>query len=144
MRKELLERAIEEPNRDGPPVHGIEHFDEVVALGAFQLREPMAPLVVFDGEQSALHREQTLRGEEHALGAAQTDAFGAVAQRSACRLRRVRLGVDAHSPRFVGPRHELRELVHRRRRHDVERSCVDLPARSVDRQQVTLLEDLVA
>ena len=50
LRKEFFQRAIEQANRDGPSLHRSKDLDEVVPLGALELHEPLAALLIIDRE----------------------------------------------------------------------------------------------
>ena len=109
LRKELVERRIEQPDRHGPSRHFAEDPQEVLALHRQDLRERGAPLLLRVGEDHLAHGEDALLFEEHVLGAAEPDPFGAEEPRDAGVLRRVRVGPDAEPAPRVGPGEEPRE-----------------------------------
>ena len=93
VRKELVQRRIEQPDVDREAVHRLEDCLEVRALHRQQLRERAAPSTFVARDDHLAHRVDAIALEEHVLRAAEPDAFGAEAARltqrpSACRRSR--------------------------------------------------------
>ena len=76
--QELVEGRVQQADGDGQPVHGPEDLHEVLALHGHELVGPVFPLLRGVGQDHVAHQGQTFRLVEHALGAAQPDALGAV------------------------------------------------------------------
>ncbi len=72
----------------------VEQLDEIVALHRQQLGERGAAAVLVVGQDHLAHRADAVLLEEHVLGAAQADAFGAEPDGDAGIVRRV--GIGAH------------------------------------------------
>src|SRR5260221_2499051 len=125
VRHELVQRWIDQANRDGQAVHRFEDADQVATLKRQQLVERLHTgfAIVRDDHflNRALPLDSLLRkfevGEEHVLGARKADALGAELDGLARVLRRVGVGAHADFANAVSPLHDrvvgLREL----RRH---------------------------
>ena len=74
--QELVQRRVDQPDRDRQAVHRLEDADEVLALQRLQRVERRLPLLVALGEDQLLD-ELAPVAEEHVLGAAQADALRA-------------------------------------------------------------------
>ncbi len=98
-----MQRRIEQPDRDRQALHDLEQLDEVAALHRQDLGERGAARLLVVGEDHLAHREDAVGLEEHVLGAAQPDAFGAVFQRGAGIGRRIGIGAHAEAAHLVGP-----------------------------------------
>ena len=105
-----MQRGIERADHHGETVHGLEQPGEIGALHRQQLQQRFAPRLLVARQNHGLHVRDTVRGEEHVLGAAEPDAFGA---ESPGGLRVARdIGVGAHAKRaaeLVGVAHERDE-----------------------------------
>ena len=80
MRQELVQRRIEQADRDRKPVHDVEERDEVLALEGQDLVERRAAALLVVRQDHLAHGQQPGRLvgiEEHVLGPAQADALGA-------------------------------------------------------------------
>jgi hypothetical protein len=139
-RQKLVERRIEEADRDGQPAHLSKEADEVFALEREQLRQRGGAAARVVGQDHLAHPLDALLFEEHVLRAAEADPLGPERTRRARVERRVRVGADLHRPRCVGPRHELAELAAQRRAHGGHLAGVDVAAAAVDRDDVALLQ----
>ena len=62
------------------------------------------------GKDHRAHVRQAVLGEEHVLGAAQSDAFGAERTRLQGIARNVGVGANTHAAEGLGPSHELEQL----------------------------------
>ena len=91
MRQELVQRRIEQPDRHRQALHDLEQLDEIAALHRQELGERRAPRLLVVGEDHLAHRLDARLVEEHVLGAAEPDAFGA----EACTATRASAGVSA-------------------------------------------------
>ena len=109
-RQELVQRRIEGADGDREAVHGAEDADEVVALHGQQLAQRRAAVLLVVGQDHGAHVRQTVFGEEHVLGAAQSDAFGAERARLQGVARDVGVGANAHAAERLGPAHELQQF----------------------------------
>ena len=79
VRQEFVQRRIEQADGDRPAVHDLEQLDEIGALHRQQLGERGAARFLVVGEDHLAHRLDAVLVEEHVLGAAEPDAFGAEA-----------------------------------------------------------------
>ncbi len=91
-----MQGRVDQPHRHRQAVHRGEDADEVLALQGKQGRQCRLPLVV------ALRQDQALDvlapvTQEHVLGPAQPDAFGAEPARPLGVLRRVGVCADGHA-----------------------------------------------
>ena len=75
--QELVQRRVEQPDRDRQPLHRLKNALEVVLLQRQQLVERDLALLAGRGHDHLLHDRQPVLAEEHVLGAAQADALGA-------------------------------------------------------------------
>ena len=139
-RQELVQRRVEQPDRDGQAVHGVEDLEEVGLLGGAQLLEGGRLLVRGVGEDHRPHDRQAVLAEEHVLGAAQADALGAEVAGDLGVLAGV--GVGPHRelalPDAVGPAEddvELRRRLGVGQRHGAEH---DLAGGAVEGDGVAL------
>ena len=84
---------------------------------------------------------QAILGEEHVLGAAQPDAFGAERARLKRIARNVGVGAHAHSAEWLGPAHQLLQLgIVRSRRHRVQLAVDYAAGDAVERNPIALLQ----
>ena len=127
------------------------------ALQRQQLRQRGAPLIDRLRQDHLAHRADLALAEEHVLGAAQPDAFGAEGDGVGALVRLIGVGAHLQPALAVRPLHELRVLlVHRRRfridaaidehAHDfagLRRHAAEehLAGGAVDRDVIALLED---
>ena len=101
-----MQRRIEQPDRDRQALHDLEQFGEVAALHRQQLGERRAAALLVVGEDHLAHRADAVGIEEHVLGAAEADAFGAELERDARVVRRVGIGAHLQLAHLVGPAHQ--------------------------------------
>ena len=110
-RQELVERRVEQADRDRQPRHRLEDRLEVGLLEREEPVERVAAALLVAREDHLLHDGQPLVAEEHVLGAAEADALRA----ELARLRGVLgvVGVRAHleAPRLVGPLEKRLEVL---------------------------------
>ena len=89
--RELVQRRVDQADGDGLAVHGLEDADEVVALERQQLGQRLLAGFERVGDDHLLDGQAAFFGvEEHVLGAAQADAFGAHLDRRSRRRRACR------------------------------------------------------
>ena len=110
MRQELVQRRIEQADRDRQAAHDREQLDEVLALHRQQLGQRRAAARLVVGEDHLAHRDDAVALEEHVLGAAQADAFRAEIARGLGVERRLGVGAHLHAAHLVGPAHQRGEL----------------------------------
>ena len=103
--QKLVQGRVQQANGDRAASHGREQTPKVVALKGQQPGERGATFAGVGGENHLAHDVDAAVVEEHVLGAAQADAFGAVDQPILRHARSV--GVDAHGQlaELVGPGH---------------------------------------
>ena len=80
------------------------------ALHGQQFLQRGAAVFLVVGENHGAHVRQAVLGEEHVLGAAQADAFGAERARLDGIARNVGIGANPHAAERLGPAHELQQL----------------------------------
>ena len=91
VRQELVQRRIEQADGHRQPRHDLEQLDEILrAASGSILASARAAAASLLGEDHLAHGEDAVALEEHMLGAAQPDAFGAegarlARHRAACR-----------------------------------------------------------
>src|SRR4029079_11769270 len=133
---------------------------EIAALIRQDLRECLTPSLLVAREDHLAHSQYALFGEEHVLGAAQSDAVSAEQPRHASVLGRIRIRTNAQSADLVRPLEEAIEVpvdlgVFRLHalleqhldafgRPRLDLAGDDLAGRSVDGQPDAFLERLVA
>ena len=83
---------------------------EIAALHRQQFGQRGFALVFGVGQDHLAHRDDAVGFEEHVLGAAQADAFGAELARRGGIGRRVGIGADLQAAHFVGPAHQGAEI----------------------------------
>ena len=93
--KELVERRVEQADRDGQAGHLLEQPLEVLLLERPQLAERLAAVALGVGHDHRAHLRHAVLGHEHVLGAAEADALRAELARLARVVRIV--GVRAHA-----------------------------------------------
>ena len=138
--QELVQRRVEQPDRDRQALHRLEQALEVLLLVREQLAQRGAAAFLVVGHDHRPHLRLAVIGHEHVLGPAQADALGAELARPHGVLRRVRVGADAEAAHLVGPLEQALEvLVHLGidERHVLERHAA---LRAVDRDPVALLD----
>ena len=92
---ELVQRRVEQPDRDRHALHRLEHALEVLLLQREQLIQDGAAPGLVVGHDHDLHLGHAVSGHEHVLGPAQADALGAEASRASRVLGSVRVGAHA-------------------------------------------------
>ncbi len=140
VREELVQWRVEETHRDGETVHRLEDADEVGLLLRPQLFQRAVFVVGRVGEDHALHDRKPV-AEEHVLGAAETDAFGAELARLGRVLGKIRVRADLHRAELVGPTEDDPEGTRRLGRDHRDRAQHDLAGVAVDRDDVALVHD---
>jgi hypothetical protein len=109
MREELVERRVEQADRDRIAVHRLEDPLEVGTLHGQELGERPAATALVVRDDHLAHRVDAIPVEEHVLGAAEPDALGAEAARDARIVRRVGVGAHLEPAPRVRPAEELGE-----------------------------------
>ena len=140
--QELVQRRVEQADRHGQPVHRLEHFLEVGALGVEQPGERLVLLVRGRRQDHLANDREPVRGEEHVLGAAQPDALGAEAPGIGGVLTGVGVGPDAELALAdrVGPAEHDVELLGRFGKCQLHGAEHHLAGRAVDRDHVALAD----
>ena len=107
-----MERRIERADHDREAVHRFEQTGEIGALHGQKLQQRLAAGLFVAGQNHGLHEGQTVFGEEHVLGAAEADAFGAELAGDFGVARDVGVGAHAElAAELIGPAHELADVV---------------------------------
>ena len=103
-----------------------------LALHRQQLGERGAAALLVVGEDHLAHGDDAVAVEEHMLGAAEADAFGAEAARDARVGRRLGIGAHLHAPHLVGPFHDRGEFAGEFGLAHGDRAFEHLAGRAVD------------
>ena len=140
MRQELVQRRIEQADGHRQPRHDLEQLDEILALRRQQLGERRAAPFRILGEDHLAHGEDALLLEEHVLGAAEPDAFGAEGARLARIGRRIGIGAHLQAAEAVGPLHQGVEVVRQLGLAHGHAALDDLAGRAVDGDHVALVQ----
>ena len=111
LRHELVERRVEQADRDRQALHLLEEALEVALLEREQLAERGAALLLGLGHDHRAHLRLAVRRHEHVLGAAEADPLGAELAGAAGVLGRVGVGADAERAELVRPAQHGLELV---------------------------------
>ena len=143
--QELVQRRVEQADRDRQAGHGPEDPLEVALLEGAQRRQRLDPRLVVAGEDHPLHDRQPVLALEHVLGAAEADALGAELARPDGVLGRVGVRAHAHGAGAVGPLDDAQQVgVVRVRRQQRRVARVDQAAGAVDGDAVPLGEGPLA
>ena len=152
--QELVQRRIEGADHHRESVHGLEQACEIVALHGQEFLQCFAAALFVARQNHGLHVFDAALGEEHVLGAAEADAFGAeetcllgiagdvgVGAEAAGGLRVARdIGIGAHAKaaaELVGPTHKRLEDSRRRVGiHGVSLAGKNFTGGAVERQPV--------
>ena len=144
VRQELVQRRIEQADGHRPAGHDLEQLDEIGALHRQKLGERRAARFLVVGEDHLAHRLDALLVEEHVLGAAKPDAFGAEAHRRFGVGRRIGIGAHAELAHLVGPADQRGEFAGQLRLDHVDLAGQHLAGRAVDGDGIAFLERLAA
>ena len=110
LRQELVQRRIERANDHRIAVHRFKQSGEILALHGQQLLERLIARLFVLGQNHGLHERNAIGREEHVLGTAQSDAFGAELARGYGIARNIGIGPHAEiTAKLIGPFHELDE-----------------------------------
>ena len=107
---ELMQRRIQEADRDRSTLHGLVQALEVALLERDQLVQGSFSLLSGIGEDHLADLRDTVRVEEHVLGSGQTDALCAEADRIGGVCRGICIRADVKSSVLVGPVHDALEV----------------------------------
>ena len=103
LRQEFVQRRIQESNGDGKALHFPVEADEILLLQRQQLIEILFTVLAFPGQNHLLHDRNAIFGEEHMLGAAQSDPFRPECPRNPGLIRHVGVSPDLEAAHLVGP-----------------------------------------
>ena len=144
LRKELVERRVEETDGDGQPFHGLEDSVEVGFLHDLEFVELYDSLFLRRGDYHLLHDGQTVGVHEHVLGAAEADALRSEGAGAAGVFRRVGVGPDLELRDLVGVVEELAEVVVELRVDEFHLADYDVAVASVEGEVFVFLDGHVA
>ncbi len=108
VREELVQRRVEQANRDGTAIHRLEDPLEVGTLHGEEFRQGAPASALIPGDDHLAHPRDPIALEEHVLGAAEPNALGPEVPRDAGVLRSVGVGAHLKCASFVGPRQKPR------------------------------------
>ena len=140
VRQKFVQRRIEQPDRHRQAAHDLEQLDEIGALHRQKLGERGAARRLVVGQNHLAHGADAILVEEHMLGAAQPDAFGAEFDRGARVGRRVGIGAHFQFAHAVGPFHQRGEFAGERRLEHRHLAGQHLAGRAVDGEHVALFQ----
>ena len=139
-RQELVQRRVEEPDRDRQAGHRLEDPLEVLLLEGEQLRERVATLLLPRCHDHRAHERQALLGHEHVLGPAEPDPLGAELPRLGRVGRSVGIGPHLQAADLVGPAQQVLEVLVDVWRNEIDRPDDDVAGAAVDGDHVALGE----
>ncbi len=143
LRQELVQRRIEQANRDGQRLHGLEETDEILPLHGEQLLECVAAGVFGIRENHGADVLDAALSEEHVLGAAEADAFRPEGTGLLGVARHIGIGADLELAQRVGPTHELDEIgIVGTRGNRLQLALDDAARGAVERYPVAVAEGL--
>ena len=108
MGKKLVQRRIEQANRDRQSIHRLEDSLEIGTLHRKKFREGATTAFLVAGDDHLTHRIDAFALEEHVLGPAKADTFGAEVSGDARVARSIGVGSNLQCPCVVRPAEELR------------------------------------
>ena len=132
VRQEFVQRRIEQADGHRQAAHDLEQLDEIGALHRQQFRQRGAARFLVLGQDHLAHGADAVLVEEHVLGAAQPDAFGAEFDRGAGVGRRVGIGAHFQLAHRIGPFHQRGEFAGQRRLLHRHAAGEHLAGRAVD------------
>ncbi|MPL66381.1 hypothetical protein SDC9_12054 [bioreactor metagenome] len=149
---ELVQGGIDEPDGDGLAVHGFEDADEIFPLEGQELGQCLFPGLQIVGDDHFLDGQLAFLGvggvlevlEEHMLGPAETNAFGAQLYGLGRVLGRVGVGAHLQAAYLVAPGKEGFEFLGLFGLGQGQGGGENLAGRAVDGDLVSLLENLAA
>ncbi len=132
VRNEFVQRRIEEPDRHRQSGHDAEDLVKIAALHGEELRKRRFAARQIVGQNHLAHRQDPFGIEEHVLGAAEADAFGAEAPRGLAVRGRVGVGPYAETAFRIGPFHDRREIAGKLRQQHRHAAAIDFARGAVD------------
>ena len=144
--QELVQGWVEEPDGDGEAVHGLEDRLEVGDLGFLQLAEGGSLGRSIAAEDEPAHDRQPVGGEEHVLGAAESDALRSEFAGERRIVGGVGVGPDLDVPsgHVVGPGEQRVEFRWRHRSERVQCPEIDAAGAAIDGDDIARFEHGVA
>ena len=136
VRHELMERRIEEADRDRIALERFVKLLEVVLLVRKNLRERDAALLERVGADHLAESGDAARLEEHVLGTAKPDSLGSEFARLLRVARSVGVGAHLKPAELVGPVHDAAELAGDGRVDRGDHAVVDVAGGAVDGKPV--------
>ena len=109
-RQELMERYVEQSDRDRILLHGPEDRDEILPLHGLELLQGLQALLFVLGKDHLDDDLEPVLEVEHPLGPAESDPFGPELDRLLGVLGRVGVGAHFQSSDSICPLHEFAEL----------------------------------
>ena len=132
VRQEFVERRIEQPDGHRQRRHDPEDLLEIAALGGEELEEGGAAAGFVLGQDHLADVGDALGIEEHVLGAAQADPFGAELAGGPAVERGLGVGPDPKAAVGVGPGHQGSEIADQLGLDGGDGAEHDLAGRAVD------------
>ena len=135
-RQELVQRRVEQADRDRKAGHRLEDPLEVRLLMGQELLERAPALLLAGGHDHLAHDRQPVLGHEHVLGPAEADPLRSELARFRGILGRVCVRAHLQAAKTVGPVEDRLEVLVDVRRDEVDRAEDDLAGAAVDRDRV--------
>ena len=145
MGNELMQGGVDEADRDGETVHGLEDSGEVVPLEGKKLIQRGDSLLHVVGDDHLLDGQAAFLGiEEHVLGPAEAYPFGAQLDGLTGIVGRVGVGPDPEAADLVGPLEKGLKLLAGFGFDQLETADEDFAGGSVQSEGIALLDDLLS
>mmetsp|Transcript_33123 Transcript_33123/g.38543 ORF Transcript_33123/g.38543 Transcript_33123/m.38543 type:complete len:414 (+) Transcript_33123:1074-2315(+) len=142
MGNELVQRGVEQANRNRSLTHDLEDANEVTFLQRFNKCKGLLTTSSIGGKNHLAHGVDALTLEEHVLCAAETNTICSKVEGRLGILGDVSIGTHAKALKILAPRENRAELTLERGLTKRDLALEHQPAGSVDRNPVTLLEQL--
>ena len=144
VRQEFVQRRVEQADGHRQPGHDGEQLAEILPLERQQTRQRGAAAGFGVGDDHLADRQDALRVEEHVLGAAEADAFGAELAGGFGVHRGFGVGAHAHAAVLVGPFHQGAEIAGHRRLDHRDGADEDLAGGAVQGDRLAGADELAA
>ena len=138
-RNELMQRRIEETDRDRAAFHRLVDLLKVLLLDGQDLVQSGFALLGRVGADHLAECGDAVRLKEHVLGAAQADALRAQLKRLARIARRIRICAHGKLLILVRPAHDAAELARNLGVHGGDDAVIDVAGGAVERNGIALM-----
>ena len=143
LRQELMQRRIQQTNRNAAALHSLEDAFEVLCLVRLKKIESLLTLLRRTGYAEHTDCLNTLLGvEEHVFRTNKTNTFRAELNCTSSIFRRIRIGTDLHRTTLISPLHEGSEVSGNCSRNTLNLSLVNKARITINGDDVTFVEGL--